>query len=183
MRYPARPTNSRLPNTHEHEVTSLRLGPRVPGTTLRTVCLAINLSAYMHGRTRAASPAIEFSLPTRCPILIAQVHAAPVIKLSSRTVAVVHKSHLAKKSRRTGLRWDRAKNPLEVSDFSKSGACFIWAPFIPVRPGMFFFLFAARPRVRLSCAWDHRHAACAHACTPSAFTRRRRFFQLHSPSH
>lgn len=49
-------------------------------------------------------PCRRIFLAHSCPILIVQVHAASVIKLSSRTVAVIHKSHLAKRSRRTGVR-------------------------------------------------------------------------------
>lgn len=121
-------------------------------------------------------PCRRIFLAHSCPILIVQVHAASVIKLSSRTVAVIHKSHLAKRSRRTGVRgqWVGQRRTLwKFHSFPKLVPA-SFGHLYPRWPGR-SFLLAARPRVRLSCAWDHLHAAYAHAFNHSTrFSRHHR---------
>lgn len=75
---------------------------------------------------------------------------------------------------------DKAKNIWKFQTFPSPSPGFICAAFIPVHPECSFLFFAARPRLRVSCAWDHRYAACSHAFALSLFARHQWIFpQLH----
>lgn len=103
----------------------------------KIVSIASKLSIYIAEDSQHPLPS-NFPYPPY-PILVSQVHATPVIKLSSRTVAVIHKSHLAKKSKAHSLAWIGQRTLWKFQTFPSPAPASFRHPLSPLTRSVLFF--------------------------------------------
>lgn len=100
--------------------------------------------SVLPGSCPSTSQSSQHPLPSNFPYppypnLIPQVHATPVIKLSSRTVAVIHKSHLAKKSKVHSLAWIGQRTLWKFQTFPSPAPASFGHPLSPSTRSVLFF--------------------------------------------